>query len=65
MSRVCPLRTFLPDRQIVRAMRKGRYRSAKATTARTLYGAGLSVVEVVEAMKWPKTQVLHALRIVP
>lgn len=65
MSRVCPLREPIPDQALVRAMRKGRYRNAKATTARTLYGAGLSVVEVVESMKWPKTQVLHALRIVP
>lgn len=64
-SRNCPLREPVPDQALVRAMRKGRCRNAKATMARTLYGAGLGIAEVVEAMKWPKKQVLCALRMVP
>lgn len=60
--RNCPLREPLPHPSVVRAMRKGRGRSAMV---RTLYGYGLGISEIVEATKCPKNQVVQALRRVP
>jgi hypothetical protein len=52
-------------REVVRVVRKGRYRSAKATHARTLYAAGLNVTEIIEAMSWDRKNVMQVLRRVP
>lgn len=52
-------------REVVRVVRKGRYRSARATVARTLYAVGLNVNEIMEYMAWPRKQVMQTLRRVP
>lgn len=51
--------------EVVRITRKGRYRSAKATQARTLYSLGLCAAEIVEVMNWQRKQVMQVLRRVP
>lgn len=52
-------------REVVRYAKKGRYRSAKATVARTLYASGFGVSEIVEAMAWTRKNVMQVLRRVP